>query len=70
MRSYRDDSTGRVLFVSPVRRNDGTWGTYYRDLAGGFHRVTASSLPIRSSRDQAERDLDDYAAARNLTPNS
>ncbi len=63
MEKYLDYSTGRVLFISPGLSQD-IWATYWRKPSGALKRVISPALPLRRDRDQAQRDLDAYAAAK------
>jgi ParB/RepB/Spo0J family partition protein len=62
-RTYLDDQ-GRELFVSDGISGGRTWGTYRRKPTGSLERVTSSALPLRPTRDRAQRDLDDRAGRK------
>ena len=57
---------GTILFVSDGISNGDLWGTFYRKANGSLKRVTSASLPMVSSRDQAQTDLDKWATRKKL----
>lgn len=44
----------------------GSWITGWRSDAGGTHRLKSKFLPVRWSRDEAQRDLDAWAKLKGL----
>jgi hypothetical protein len=65
---YRD-FRGRELFVSDGISSGKTWMTCYCvPGSGGTHRLKSPSLPLRSTREEAQRDLDQYAARKGFKP--
>jgi hypothetical protein len=64
---YRDFQ-GRILFVGCGITDGTSWMTFYSKLNGSLRRVNSKFLPIRSTRNQAQEDLDRYAKERGLEP--
>lgn len=64
-KQYRDFQ-GRVLFVGCGLTNGTSWMTFYTKPNGSLRRVNSKFLPIRESREEAQRDLDKYAKERGL----
>lgn len=64
-RRYRDFQ-GRTLFVSPALTNGSTWMTVYAKPNGSLKRVKSKWLPLRETREEAQRDLDRFAEERGL----
>lgn len=62
---YRD-FMGRILFVGCGLTNGSSWMTFYTKPSGSLRRVNSKFLPIRETREEAQRDLDKYAAERGL----
>jgi len=62
---YRD-FMGRILFVSDGISNGSSWMTFYNKPNGSLRRVNSKFLPIRETREAAQRDLDKYAKERGL----
>lgn len=50
------------LLVSDGISNGKTWATYQRKPSGSLRRVCSKHLPLRNSRDEAEKDLKVYIA--------
>jgi len=61
------DRKGRVIFVS---KGIGEWyGTFYRAYSGrGKHRVKSPLLPVRKTKEEAEKDFADYVRIHGLAP--
>jgi hypothetical protein len=63
------DKKGRLLFVGSGLGGD-NYGTMYKKsgkwAAPGKHRVKSPALPMRTTKEEAERDLDWYAIEHNL----
>lgn len=55
----------RVLFVCGITSSQ-TWFTGYRKPSGGVRRFRSPSLPVRTSRDEAQADLERFARERGL----
>ncbi len=62
------DKKGRLLFVAQGIGHPPSFGTFYRGLSGAKHRVKSSALPMRYTREEAERDFYDYVLKYRLTP--
>lgn len=60
------DFLGRILFVSPGLTNGSTWMTCYVRENGSLKRVKSKFLPLRDSREAAQRDLDRWATERGM----
>lgn len=61
MKRYFDEC-GSIVFVSPGICPGDAWLTVRQQKPGaGTQRVNAGALPIRSSIDSAQADLDAYA---------
>ncbi len=60
------DRRGRALFVHCGISQGKSWGTYYRRSEISLQRLVSRHLPLRSTRDEAQRDLDRYAEQRGL----
>lgn len=59
-RKYQD-THGRIMFVaSGISRGD-TYATYYTKATGAMKRHVSRHLPLRSTRDGAQADLDAHA---------
>lgn len=56
---------GKRIFVAPLLGGD-TYGTVWMSSFGGTHRVKVKALPVRGSREEAQRDLDAFAGERKL----
>ncbi len=41
-----------------------TWGTYRRKPSGALQRVVSKALPLRSTREEAQADLDAWLRAK------
>jgi len=54
------DDQGRRVFVSDGIIQGRCWGVYRRKPSGSLQRI--KSVPIRWTRAETERDLEDYAA--------
>lgn len=52
------------VFVDRGISDGSAWGTYYRKPNGSLKRIT--SLPLRQSREAAQKDLDAWAARKRL----
>ena len=61
---YLDDQ-GRVLFVSGGLSRD-KFGTFWRSPSGGLHRVKSPAMPMVPSKEEAQQNLDDWAAKKGL----
>ena len=62
---YRDKQ-GRVLYVSDGISRGEIWFTAYRKASGATKRLCVAALPIRDTRQEAQADLDRYAAERGM----
>lgn len=62
---YRDP-LGRELFVADGISRGSLWSTYHRSESGTLHRLKSKNLPERTDREQAQADLDRYAAKSRL----
>lgn len=58
---------GRILFASAGLGQD-VFMTCTRRKSGGLQRYKSKSLPLRSTLEEAQADLDAYAKAHNLEP--
>jgi hypothetical protein len=59
------DKHGRQYRVGDGIGNPVRWGTFYqRKIGGGKHRLVSLSLPMRETREEAEKDLALYARKR------
>lgn len=58
------DGVGRILFVTEGIGRPSIWFTAWRTPTGRRRRFTSPSLPPRPSREQAQHDLEEYAAKR------
>jgi len=65
MRQYRDKQ-GRILFVTDGISRGNVWFTGYRRPNGSIKRLAVAALPIRDTREEAQRDLDKYAREKRL----
>lgn len=54
------------VFVSEVR-NYGFYGTMFRASNGDKHQINMPGLPNRSTAEEAQQDLDKWAADRRLS---
>jgi hypothetical protein len=52
----------KLLFVDEDWLVPGTWCCWWRSANGAIHRRRSVELPDRKSREEAQRDLDAYAA--------
>lgn len=59
---YRD----KKIFVAALMGKEGAYGTVWESSYGGTHRVKVRALPVRETREEAQRDLDEFAHARKL----
>lgn len=53
-----------ALFVSDGLSDGRTWSTYYRTRTGSLRRL--KTMPVRETREEAERDLVEYAKVHRL----
>lgn len=53
-----------ALLISDGISRGASWGTYRRKGNGSLRRVVSPALPLRPTREEAERDLDAWRAAR------
>lgn len=60
--TYRD----KKIFVAALMGKEGAYGTVWASSYGGTHRVKVRALPVRETREEAQRDLDEFAHARKL----
>lgn len=64
---YVDTKTGRLIFVSAGLGGE-DYMTMYQDAgkwnSGGMHRLKSKDLPIRNTQEEAQADLDGYAAKK------
>lgn len=58
---YRD----KRIFVAPLAGGN-TYGTVWLSARGDAHRMVIKALPVRETRDEAQRDLDAFAGERKL----
>ena len=64
-RRYLDDK-GRELFVSTGLGSE--YGTFWQSEKGGLHRVKSPAMPMTSSREEAQANLDAWAKKKGLRP--
>jgi hypothetical protein len=57
---------GRTLFVSDAFSDGRWWGTFFKKASGSLARFKTASLPMRTSKRDAETDLERYAEANGL----
>ncbi len=58
---YLDHKKNRTIFVySGLGGNE--YGTFYTNNGSGYHRVKSNSMPMVKDKDEAQRNLDSYAA--------
>lgn len=55
-----ETNDARVLYVSQDWL-DGLWRTFWQTANGSLYRVASKALPPRETREEAQRDLDEYA---------
>ena len=53
------------IFVSRLIGGD-TFATVWESTPGSTHRVKVKALPVRNAREEAQRDLDEFARIRKL----
>ena len=53
------------IFVSRLIGGD-TFATVWESTPGSAHRVKVRALPVRETREEAQRDLDEFARFRKL----
>lgn len=58
------DKKGRVIFVAQGLGDK--FGTFWQSHAGGLHRVKSPAMPMVTTREEAQANLDAYAQARGL----
>ena len=64
MNKYYDDDGG-LVFVSCGISDGSKWMTVrQKKPTSGTHRISSKKLPIRTTRDEAQTDLDAYAHAK------
>ncbi len=66
-RNYHDAAGNRQIFVGQgLGRGDDPWMSLYQTLDGStaIHRLKSPRLPERPTRDEAQADLDEYAASK------
>lgn len=56
----------KKIFVTALMGKAGAYGTVWTSSYGGTHRVVVKALPIRDTREEAQRDLDEFARVRKL----
>ena len=57
---------GKKIFVAALMGKEGAYGTVWESTPGSTHRVKVKVLPVRETREEAQRDLDEFAHARKL----
>ena len=57
---------GKKIFVAALTGKEGAYGTVWASSYGGTHRVKVKALPVRETREKAQRDLDEFARVRKL----
>lgn len=60
--TYLDDQSRPVSVAAGL--GGSTWGSFRRQPSGALRRVKSASLPMRSSREEAEADLVAYVGAK------
>ncbi|WP_114679319.1 helix-turn-helix domain-containing protein, partial [Desulfotruncus alcoholivorax] len=55
---------GREIFVS--RGLGSEYGTFWRSSTGGLHRIKSPAMPMVESREEAQSNLDQWAAKKGL----
>lgn len=63
-RRYLDEN-GREIFVSAGIGGE-EYGTFWRSHTGGLHRVKSPAMPMVSSRNEAQKNLDAWAEGKGL----
>lgn len=61
---YQYLSKHGALFVHSGISGGRTWSTYWRSSKGSLKRL--KTMPVRETREEAERDLAEYAKAHRL----
>lgn len=61
--SYLQES-GREIFVSKGLGCE--YGTFWRSPAGGLHRVKSPEMPMAATREEAQKNLDEWAKKKGL----
>jgi len=61
------DKNGRVIFVS-TGLGGSEFGTFWESPAGGKHRVKTQAMPMTTSREEAQRNLDAWVEKNGLQP--
>lgn len=64
---YEDARQGRQIFVDQgIGGENGPWMSFWRKLdgTGSMHRVKSTNLPERPTRNEAQRDLNEYAKVK------
>ena len=57
------DDKDRIVFLSQGI-GDIEWGSFHRKHTGSLCRIKSPALPMRPTRDEAERDLTGYASKK------
>lgn len=58
-RQIRDKGMScRTVFVSDGISQGTSWGTFFRTASGSLKRLTSPRLPMRPTKEEAQRDLD------------
>ena len=65
LRRYLDER-GREIFVSTGLGSE--YGTFWCSEKGGLHRVKSPAMPMMSSQEEAQANLDAWAAKKGLQP--
>ena len=63
-KTYIDENGARVFVSSGISRGEDWMTVRRKKTTAGTHRVKSPALQIRDTRDEAQRDLDAYAAKR------
>lgn len=65
------DKNGRIIFVDHglwSKSGETEYGTFWQSASGGHHRVKTQAMPMVTSREEAQRNLDAWAEKNGLQP--
>jgi len=63
-KQYYDDDGGLVFVSCGISKGDKWMTVRQKKPKSGTHRITSPKLPIRPTREEAQRDLDAYASTK------
>lgn len=64
---YMDTKSGKKYFICDGISMGKSWGTFFRNDKGKLKRFKSILLPMRDTKEEASKDLKNYAERRRFT---